>query len=200
MSRGLPRGSRRFTSGVSVSIRDDSWRSRGRSAPQEIVKSKPRPACLPGLARPGLFPGLCNEARERWHGSVLSVIVRDSNNLPLSFFIAFHHRHISSRPRQNIGAGAKKRVRREKEEESCLFGRDSGQRARSSKVGLALNFVDSVWPRSVILILEAWSKIGRKMLMPAFWPCDFFFFLFFFENISSWWVRKDRNHRSKKLR
>lgn len=107
-----------------------------------------------------------------------SVIVRDSNNLPLSFFIAFHHRHISSRPRQNIGAGAKKRVRREKEEESCLFGRDSGQRARSSKVGLALNFVDSVWPRSVILILEAWSKIGRKMLMPAFWPCDFFFFSF----------------------
>lgn len=66
----------------------------------------------------------------------------------------------------------------EKEEESCLFGRDSGQRARSSKVGLALNFVDSVWPRSVILILEAWSKIGRKMLMPAFWPCDFFFFSF----------------------
>lgn len=60
------------------------------------------------------------------------------------------------------------------EEQSCLFGRDSGQRARSSKVGFALNFVDSVWPRSVILILEAWSKIGRKMLMPALWPCDFF--------------------------
>lgn len=93
-------------------------------------------------------------------GPVLSVIVRDSSNLPLSFFIAFHHRlgreRISALERR-----AKKRVMREGRT-SCLFGRDSGQRARSSKVGLALNFVDSVWPRSVILILEAWSKIGRR--------------------------------------
>lgn len=101
-----------------------------------------------------------------------SGLIRYRARFQQSSIVVFHR--VSSPPHFR----AKKRVRREKEEESCLFGRDSGQRARSSKVGLALNFVDSVWPRSVILILEAWSKIGRKMLMPAFWPCDFFFFSF----------------------